>query len=47
MDNWTVLNLILSVLNALFAYDSFSKGQKGSGWISLTVSAFCFVAAVV
>jgi hypothetical protein len=43
----TTFNLILSAMNAYFAWDSFSKGQTGSGWISLTVSAFCFVAAVV
>jgi hypothetical protein len=47
MSNMSMLNLVLSALNAYFAYDSFQKGQKNMGWFSVFISAFCFVSAVI
>ena len=47
MSNLSMLNLVLSAINAYFAYDSFQKGQKAFGWSSLFISAFCFVSAVL
>lgn len=47
MSTLSVINLVLSAINAYFAYDSFKLGQRKQGYINLTVSAICFVAAVV
>jgi len=47
MSNLSILNLVLSAINAYFAYDSFQKGHKKTAWISLVVSAFCFVSAML
>jgi len=45
--DWSSINLILSVINAGMAYDSFQRGQNRMGWVSVVVSAFCFVSAVL
>jgi len=47
MSNMDILNLTLSAVNALFAYDAFNKGHTRSGWISLFISAICFVAVIL
>jgi len=45
--DWSMINLILSVINAGMAYDSFQRGQNLMGWVSVVVSAVCFVAGVL
>ena len=45
--DWSSINLILSVINAWIAYDSFQRGQNFMGWVSVAVSAVGFVAGVL
>jgi len=45
--DWSSINLILSVINAWIAYDSFQRGQNLMGWVSVAVSAVGFVAGVL
>jgi hypothetical protein len=44
---WSIINLVLSLINAVMAWDSFKRGQPGLAWFNLAVSSFCFVAAVL
>jgi hypothetical protein len=41
------LNLFLSFVNAVMAYDSFKRGHNKSGWIGVAISAFCFTTAML
>lgn len=46
--NWlSILNLVLSAVNAYFAYDAFKHGENRSGYFNLSISAICFVGAVI
>ena len=47
MSNLSILNLILSAVNAYFAWDSFHRGNTRMGWFNICVSAICFVGAVI
>lgn len=47
MSTLSILNLVLSALNAGFAYDAFKKGNKRSGYISLGISCLCLVSVLL